>query len=134
LDCLVDIFAVDFPSFYNRFFITYSFLSFNLCFRVFFKVVVSIFSLVPSLSNFFLNSSWLEREIWDLFGIRFFMHYDLRRILLDYGFLGHPLLKNFPLAGYLELRYDDSFSSVMFEPIELSQKLRFFFFDNPWLS
>jgi len=76
----------------------------------------------------------LEREIWDMFGIKFLLNNDLRRILTDYGFQGHPLRKNFPLIGFVELRYDDLFQSILIEPVEVTQKFRFFRFENPWVS
>lgn len=80
------------------------------------------------------SANWLEREIWDFYGVKFLFHPDLRRILTDYGFRGHPLRKDFPLVGFLELRYDDSYRSIVLEPVELSQDFRFFKFYNPWAS
>jgi NADH-quinone oxidoreductase subunit C len=86
-----------------------------------------------SISNLYNSTAWLEREIWDLFGIKFIYHKDLRRILTDYGFLGHPLLKQFPLIGFIELRYDDSILNILKEAVEMSQMYRFFRFMNPWV-
>lgn len=87
-----------------------------------------------SLVSFFQSSNWLEREIWDLFGIYFLGHSDLRRILTDYGFEGFPLRKDFPVVGYVEVRYDESYKTLVYEPVELVQELREFQFSNPWGS
>lgn len=133
LATLIDLFAVDYPkSSDGRFILIYCFWSYFYSFRFIIKVFINFFCQAISISSFFLSSGWFEREIWDLFGIKFIFHNDLRRILTDYGFSGHPLRKEFPLVGFLELRYDDSYSSLVFEPIELSQELRFYFFFNPW--
>jgi NADH:ubiquinone oxidoreductase subunit C len=86
---------------------------------------------ILSIKFFFSSASWLEREAWDLYGVKFLLHLDLRRILTDYGFQGHPFRKDFPLIGFVELRYDDLFQSIVIEPVELSQKFRFFKFENP---
>jgi NADH:ubiquinone oxidoreductase subunit C len=92
----------------------------------------SLFFKFPSLFSFFKSSNWLEREVWDLFGIFFSEHPDLRRILTDYGFDGFPLRKDFPVTGFLELRYDEDSKSLIYEPVELTQELRDFKFNNPW--
>jgi NADH-quinone oxidoreductase subunit C len=89
--------------------------------------------MVSSANFLYKSSGWLEREVWDLFGIFFVEHPDLRRILTDYGFQGFPLRKDFPLSGYTELRYDDESKSIVYEPIELAQEFRFFQFESPWL-
>jgi NADH-quinone oxidoreductase subunit C len=116
---LFDIVAADYPlRTRNRFEVTYCLLSHVFNFRYFVKS--------------FVSAGWLEREIWDFFGIRFFFHTDLRRILTDYGFKGHPLRKDFPLTGFVEVRYDDVFQSILIEKVEFSQKLRVFRFLNPW--
>jgi NADH-quinone oxidoreductase subunit C len=86
------------------------------------------------LVDIYINSNWLERESWDLYGIKYIYHQDLRRILTDYGFIGHPLLKIFPLTGFVEMRYDDLLNKIIKERIELSQAFRFFYFINPWYS
>ena len=86
---------------------------------------------IPSISSIFKGSIWLEREVWDMFGLYFYDHPDLRRILTDYGFQGFPLRKDFPLSGFIELRYDDSLGRIVYEPVSLSQEYRFFEFKNP---
>jgi NADH-quinone oxidoreductase subunit C len=88
--------------------------------------------LIVSISELFKSTAWFEREVWDLFGLKFIYHEDLRRILTDYGFLGHPLQKQFPLIGFIELRYDDSILNILKEAVEMSQMYRFFRFINPW--
>ena len=108
-------------------------LNYKLNLRLFFKVLINKENLVISISKLFKSVAWLEREIWDLFGIKFLLHEDLRRILTDYGFLGHPLLKQFPLIGFIELRYDDSILNIIKEAVEMSQMYRFFRFINPWV-
>jgi NADH-quinone oxidoreductase subunit C len=87
---------------------------------------------INSISNVWLNANWLERENWDMFGIVFLNHNDLRRIFTDYGFNGFPLRKDFPLCGYVELRYDDEYKMLLYEPVEFSQEYRVFNFINPW--
>jgi NADH-quinone oxidoreductase subunit C len=87
---------------------------------------------VPSVTGVFSSAGWWEREVWDLFGIFFSGHTDLRRILSDYGFEGHPLRKDFPLTGYVEVRYDDSQKRVVYEPVSLTQEFRDFDFMSPW--
>jgi NADH-quinone oxidoreductase subunit C len=101
--------------------------------RSFLKILIKKEDLMISISNLYNSTAWLEREIWDLFGIKFIYHKDLRRILTDYGFLGHPLLKQFPLIGFIELRYDDSILNILKEAVEMSQMYRLFRFMNPWV-
>jgi NADH:ubiquinone oxidoreductase subunit C len=133
MSSLIDLFAVDYPNSRDgRFVIIYCFWSHIYSFRFLFKVFVPNFNWIFSISSFYSSAGWFEREIWDMFGVKFIFHPDLRRILTDYGFSGHPLRKDFPLVGYIELRYDDSFRTIVFEPVELSQELRFYSFDNPW--
>lgn len=86
-----------------------------------------------SVVSIFPSAGWWEREVWDMFGVYFTNHPDLRRILTDYGFEGHPLRKDFPLSGYLEVRYDDSEKRVVSEPIEMAQEFRYFDFTSPWI-
>jgi len=104
----------------------------KLNFRFFFKIFLKKEDLVVSISELFKSTAWLEREVWDLFGLKFIYHEDLRRILTDYGFLGHPLQKQFPLIGFIEIRYDDSILNILKEAVEMSQMYRFFRFINPW--
>ena len=112
----------------------YFFLSYRLNFNCSLKTFINKEDLIISLSNIFLNADWLERECFDFFGVKYIYHLDLRRILTDYGFMGHPFLKIFPLTGFIEIRYDDLFNRIIKEKIELSQAFRFFFFLNTWFN
>jgi len=129
---LMDLTAVDYPNKLNRFELMYNFLSISKNNRVILKSFVKNNRSVTSLSSLYNSSIWLEREIWDLFGIFFNHHPDLRRILTDYGFDGFPLRKDFPLTGYVEVRYDDEKKRVLQEPLEVSQEFRVFDFLSPW--
>jgi NADH:ubiquinone oxidoreductase subunit C len=95
-------------------------------------VFVNEITSVPSIVNIFINADWWEREVWDMYGIYFDNHPDLRRILTDYGFESHPMRKDFPLSGYVEFRYDENKKRVIGEPIELTQEFRTFNFEMPW--
>jgi len=129
---IIDIVAIHFPdNLDNEFEFLYVNLNYKLNLRFFIKILIKKENLMISISNLYKSVSWLEREIWDLFGIKFIYHKDLRRILTDYGFLGHPLLKQFPLIGFIELRYDDSILNIIKEAVEMSQMYRFFRFLNP---
>ncbi len=110
----------------------YVFLSTYYNLRLFVRGYLKYYQFLPSIVTLFNSSNWLEREIWDMFGIYFKNHPDLRRILTDYAFLGSPLRKDFPLTGYLEVRYDDEMKIIVVEPLELSQELREFRLENPW--
>jgi len=112
--------------------ITYSFWSVIYKIRIFIRIFVKNFMALISIKSLFNSADWLEREIWDMFGIKFLLHGDLRRILTDYGFKGHPLRKTFPLTGYIEVRYDDTQQFTITEPVEFAQRFRFFKFNNPW--
>jgi len=117
-----------------RFELSYVFLFINYGIRVFFNFFTDEGGMgVPSLSQLFLSSNWLEREVWDMFGIFFINHPNLCRILTDYGFEAFPLRKDFPVIGYEELRYDEELKTIVFEPVEFSQEIRFFEFSGPWL-
>jgi NADH dehydrogenase (ubiquinone) Fe-S protein 3 len=129
---LVDITAVDFPERKDRFEIVYLFLSVKYNTRLIVKVSVDEITPVPSVESIFPNAGWYERETFDMFGIFFQENKDLRRILTDYGFEGYPLRKDFPLSGYVEVRYDDSVRRVVVEPLELTQEFRLFDFASPW--
>jgi len=100
--------------------------------RIFIRGFIQPFSFILSAINLFNSLNWLEREAWDMFGIIFVGHPDLRRILTDYGFVGFPFRKDFPLTGYIELRYDDVLKAVVSEPLELSQEFRYFRLENAW--
>ena len=115
-----------------RFCIVYDLLSLTFNTRLRIKTFVDEITTVPTIYTIFINSNWWEREIWDLFGIYFLGHPDLRRILTDYGFEGHPLRKDFPLSGYVELRYDTKKKRIISEPVELAQEFRSFTFEMPW--
>ena len=129
---LIDICAVDFPNRNERFEIVYHLLSVKLNQRIRVKLSVAEGDLVPSLVSLYEAANWYEREIWDLFGVMFSDHPDLRRILTDYGFQGHPLRKDFPLSGFSQVRYDDVEKRVVNENVNLVQDFRSFDFDSPW--
>jgi NADH/F420H2 dehydrogenase subunit C len=129
---LVDITAVDFPNIKQRFVIVYQFLSLIFNHRITIKIKCESLDNVSSITNIYKSAGWLEREVWDLFGIFFSGHSDLRRILTDYGFQGFPLRKDFPLSGFLELIYSNETKKVQYVSLELSQEYRFFDFINSW--
>ena len=129
---LLDICGVDYPNKDPRFEVVYNLLSLTHNIRIRLKVRVADEQMVPSVHDVYATSLWFEREIWDLYGIPFTGNPDLRRILTDYGFQGHPLRKDFPLTGYVELRYDETQKRVVYEPVELQQDFRRFDFLSPW--
>ena len=129
---LVDIFGTDLIYNKNRFIIIYNLISYKLNFRILIKTSCNKFDKINSIMNLFDSANWLERETYDMFGIFFSNHPDLRRILTDYGFQGHPMRKDFPLSGYVEVRYDDSEKRVITEPVEITQEFRYFDFASPW--
>ncbi len=130
--CLMDVCGVDWPERERRFDVVYNLLSLRLNQRVRVKVQTDEVTPVPSVTAVFPSAGWYEREAWDLYGIFFSDHPDLRRILTDYGFEGHPLRKDFPLTGYVEVRYDDEQKRVVYEPVKLTQDFRSFDFLSPW--
>jgi NADH-quinone oxidoreductase subunit C len=129
---LCDICGVDYPDRPLRFEVVYHLLSMPLNQRIRLKVDTDEQQPVPSVVGIFNSAGWWEREAWDLFGIYFAGNPDLRRILTDYGFEGHPLRKDFPLTGYVELRYDEEEKAVVYEPVRLQQEFRSFDFLSPW--
>ncbi|MGE5766106.1 MAG: NADH-quinone oxidoreductase subunit C [Bacteroidota bacterium] len=129
---LVDITAVDYPDQAERFEVVYNLLSLKLNQRVRVKLTTDERTPVASVSRVFSSAIWLERETWDMFGIFFSDHPDLRRILTDYGFEGHPLRKDFPLTGFKEVRYSEEEKRVVYEPVRLTQEFRRFDFMSPW--
>jgi NADH-quinone oxidoreductase subunit C len=129
---LSDLCGVDYPDQDERFEIVYHLLSMRRNQRVRLKVTTDEDSPVPSAAGVFPCADWMEREVWDLFGVFFSDHPDLRRILTDYGFDGHPLRKDFPLTGYVEVRYDEGQKRVIYEPVKLTQDFRNFDFLSPW--
>lgn len=128
---LTDIVAYDRPGCSERFTLIYNLLSVKYNTRFFLTLYVSELGSVPSVNKLYPSSNWMEREVWDLFGIFFSDHPDLRRILTDYGFEGHPLRKDFPLSGYVEVLYDTNKKKVAYESIELAQEYRDFKFNSP---
>jgi NADH-quinone oxidoreductase subunit C len=130
--CLLDICGVDWPERPERFEVVYHLLSPTLNQRVRLKLSTDEQSPVPSACAVYPAADWYEREAWDMYGILFEGHPDLRRLLTDYGFEGHPLRKDFPLTGYVEVRYDDNQKRVVYEPVELRQEYRHFDFLSPW--
>ena len=129
---LVDICGVDYPERPQRFEVVYNLLSIHKNHRVRVKVAADESTAVPSASGLFSTAGWFEREAWDLFGIFFAGNADLRRILTDYGFEGHPMRKDFPLTGYVELRYDEEQKRVIYDKVRLTQDFRTFDFMSPW--
>lgn len=129
---LVDICGVDFPERSKRFELVYHLLSMSLNQRIRVKTELGEGETAPSVCNLFPAAGWFEREAYDLYGILFSNHPDLRRLLTDYGFEGHPLRKDFPLTGYVEVRYDDNAKRVVYEPVALPQAFRNFDFVSPW--
>jgi NADH dehydrogenase (ubiquinone) Fe-S protein 3 len=129
---LTDIIAYDIPGKSERFIVVYSLLSIHYNTRISVIVTTDELTPLPSVCNIYSGAAWLEREVWDLFGIYFYNHPDLRRILTDYGFEGHPLRKDFPLTGFVEVFYDDIKKRVVYEPVSLAQEYRNFNFKNPW--
>ena len=129
---LVDITAVDWPERRERFDVVYHFLSMTQNQRIRLKLAVAEDTVLPSISDLFSSADWYEREVFDMFGIMFSGHPDLRRILTDYGFRGYPLRKDFPTTGYVEVRYDETRKRVVYEPVTLVQEYRAFDFMSPW--
>jgi len=129
---LIDISGVDYPSRAERFDVVYHLLSPHQNLRIRVKVATDEDTPVPSATPVYLGADWYERETYDLYGVLFSGHPDLRRILTDYGFEGHPLRKDFPLTGFVEVRYDDEVKRVVYEPVELRQEFRNFDFQSPW--
>ena len=129
---ITDISGVDWPARDKRFDVVYQLLSPTLNQRIRVKVETDEDTPVPSATGVFPGANWYEREAWDLYGILFSGHPDLRRLLTDYGFEGHPLRKDFPLTGFVEVRYDDEAKRVVYEPVNLRQEFRDFDFLSPW--
>ena len=129
---IIDVAGVDYPQREKRFDVVYHLLSPRRNRRIRIKVETDEETPVPSVSGVFPGADWFEREAYDLYGILFSGHPDLRRLLTDYGFEGHPLRKDFPLTGFVEVRYDDEAKRVVYEPVELKQEFRSFDFLSPW--
>jgi NADH-quinone oxidoreductase subunit C len=129
---LVDVTAVDYPERAERFDVVYNLLSLRHNLRLRVKIRAGETESIPSVTGIFSSANWLEREVWDMYGIYFSAHPDLRRILTDYGFEGHPQRKDFPLTGHVELRYDEDQKRVVYEPVKLTQAFRNFDYLSPW--
>ena len=129
---LIDITAVDYPGKEKRFKIVYLLLSHENNLRIILNVNIEENIKIPSITKIFPSANWMEREIFDMYGIEFEDHPDLRRILTDYGFQGHPLRKDFPLTGHTEVRYNEDKKKVISEPVKLDQEYRNFDFQSPW--
>ncbi len=131
-DQLTDLTAIDYPSREDRFELIYIFLSMTLNSRILIKTSLKTEDKIKSISSLYKSANWFERECYDLFGIYFLNHPDLRRIMTDYNFEGHPLRKDFPLTGHTEVRYDDLEKKVVYEPVQLAQEFRNFDYMSPW--
>ncbi|MBY8975321.1 NADH-quinone oxidoreductase subunit C [Rhodobacteraceae bacterium NNCM2] len=129
---MIDITAVDYPDREDRFEVVYHFLSMQQNQRIRVKVMAGEETVIPSITTIHPSANWFEREVFDMYGILFSGHPDLRRILTDYGFRGYPLRKDFPTTGYTEVRYDETQKRVVYEPVELVQDYRQFDFMSPW--
>jgi len=129
---LMDVTAVDYPERDERFEIVYNLLSLKQNQRIRVKLSTDETTPVATVASVFDSAIWYEREVWDMYGVLFANHPDLRRILTDYGFDGHPLRKDFPLTGYVEVRYDEDQKRVVYEPVKLTQEFRQFDFVSPW--
>ena len=129
---LIDITAVDFPEEEKRFKIIYLLLSHENNFRIVINISIDEKTTIPSITKIFPSANWMEREVFDMYGITFLDHPDLRRILTDYGFKGYPLRKDFPLTGHTEVRYSEDKKKVVYEPVKLDQEYRNFNFESPW--
>lgn len=129
---IIDIAGLDKPTLENRFEVVYILMSLNFNARIRVKTYTDELTPLDSACSIYQGANWYEREIWDMFGVFFANHPDLRRILTDYGFEGHPMRKDFPLSGYTEVRYDDEIKRVVIEPIELTQEFRKFEANTPW--
>ena len=131
-EMLLDITAVDYPKRAKRFEIVYILLSLKNHLRLRVKTFINDSEIVPSISKLYKSARWYEREVWDMYGISFKGNDDLRRLLTDYGFEGHPLRKDFPLTGFVELRYDEAKKKVVYSKVKLTQDYRNFDFLSPW--
>ena len=129
---LIDITAVDYPDKEKRFKIVYLLLSHENNLRIIINIDIKDKAIIPSITKIFPSSNWMEREVFDMYGISFKDHPDLRRILTDYGFKGYPLRKDFPLTGHTEVRYSEETKKVISEPVKLDQEYRDFDFESPW--
>ena len=129
---LIDITAVDYPEKTQRFKIVYLFLSHEFNQRIILSYTISENLVIPSLTPIYPAANWMEREVFDMYGVKFKDHPDLRRILTDYGFEGHPLRKDFPLTGHTEVRYSEDQKKVIKEPVKLEQNYRNFDYESPW--
>ena len=129
---LIDITAVDYPHKEKRFKIVYLLLSHENNLRIIININIEEKIIVPSITKIFPSANWMEREVFDMYGVKFKDHPDLRRILTDYGFEGHPLRKDFPLTGHNEVRYSEDEKKVIYEPVKLEQNYRNFDYESPW--
>ena len=129
---LIDITAVDYPENLKRFKMVYLFLSHQFNQRIIISSLINENEVVPSLTKIFPSANWMEREVFDMYGVKFKDHPDLRRILTDYGFEGYPLRKDFPLTGHNEVRYSEDEKKVIYEPVKLEQNYRNFDYESPW--
>ena len=129
---LIDIAGVDYPDEEKRFKLVYLFLSHEKNLRIKLSINLEINQMINSITKIFPSANWMEREVFDMYGIKFKNHPDLRRILTDYGFKGHPLRKDFPLTGFNEVRYSEKEKKVIYEPVKLEQNYRNFDFESPW--